>query len=86
MMARQYHRYLFPQFAAAPQQWRAMVLPEQQRRFFPPELALQSEASFLAFRTLHLQRRVFGLLLPQTLSGRPFQEYTYVSSTMAMCG
>ena len=60
----------------------APLLPEQQQRFFPPQLALQSEASFLAFRTLHLQGRVFGLLLPRVLSGRPFQEYTYVDGEM----
>jgi hypothetical protein len=32
----------------------------------------------LAFRSLHLQGRVLGLLLPKALGGRPFHEYRYV--------
>jgi transmembrane protein DUF3556 len=32
----------------------------------------------LAFRSLHLQGRTLGLLLPRAISGRPFQEYSYV--------
>jgi hypothetical protein len=32
----------------------------------------------MAFRSLHLQGRALGLLLPRAISGRPFQEYSYV--------
>ncbi len=32
----------------------------------------------MAFRSLHLQGRTLGLLLPQAIDGRPFQEYNYV--------
>ena len=32
----------------------------------------------LAFRSLHLQGRALGLLLPRALRGRPFHEYRYV--------
>ncbi len=55
----------------------APLLREQQERFLPPELATQADAGFLAFRTMHLQGRVLGMLLPETTDGRPFQEYFY---------
>ena len=32
----------------------------------------------MAFRSLHLQGRALGLLLPKALGGRPFAEYHYV--------
>ena len=32
----------------------------------------------MAFRSLHLQGRALGLLLPTALGGRPFEEYHYV--------
>jgi hypothetical protein len=32
----------------------------------------------MAFRSLHLQGRCLGLLLPRALGGRPFEEYHYV--------
>jgi hypothetical protein len=56
----------------------APLLREQQERFMPAEQALQLDAGYLAFRTLHLQGRVLGLLLPRATGGNPFQEYTYV--------
>lgn len=55
----------------------APLLREQQIRFLPAEKALEADASFLAFRTLHLQGRVLGLVLPIATSGRPFNEYIY---------
>jgi len=54
------------------------LLREQQQRFLPPAQALRTDASFLAFRAMHLQGRILGLLLPKAIDGRPFQEYTYV--------
>ena len=56
----------------------APLLTEQQRRFLPAEQAVQADSGFLAFRTLHLQGRVLGMLLPRATDGNPFQEYTYV--------
>jgi hypothetical protein len=53
----------------------AQLLPEQQRRFLPPEQAVQADSGFLAFRTLHLQGRVLGMLLPRAIDGQPFQDY-----------
>lgn len=55
----------------------APLLREQQQRFLSAEEAVQADASFLAFRTLHLQGRVLGLIGPRATEGRPFQEYTY---------
>lgn len=55
----------------------APLLREQQERFLTPEQAVQADSGFLAFRTLHLQGRVLGMLLPRAIDGRPFQEYTY---------
>jgi Transmembrane protein of unknown function (DUF3556) len=56
----------------------APLLREQQERFLPAEQALQADAGLLAFRTLHLQGRILGMLLPRATGGNPFQEYTYV--------
>lgn len=56
----------------------APLLREQQERYLPAQQALQADSGLLAFRTLHLQGRILGLLLPRALRGRPFQEYTYV--------
>jgi len=53
------------------------LLSEQQDRFFPVEKAVEAHASFLAFRTLHLQGRVLGMVLPHVTDGRPFNEYFY---------
>ena len=56
----------------------APLLREQQERFLPVEQAVQADSGLLAFRTLHLQGRILGLLLPKATDGHPFQEYTYV--------
>ncbi len=56
----------------------AQLLPLQQKRFLAPLEATQSDASFLAFRTLHLQGRVLGKLLPQATDGKGFSEYAFV--------
>jgi hypothetical protein len=55
----------------------APLLVEQQQRFLPPEQAVRADAGFLAFRTMHLQGRILGMLLPRALDGNPFREYTY---------
>jgi Transmembrane protein of unknown function (DUF3556) len=55
----------------------APLLREQQERFLPAEQAVQADSGFLAFRTLHLQGRVLGMLLPQATNGKPFQDYVY---------
>jgi hypothetical protein len=55
----------------------APLLTEQQRRFLPKDQAVQADVGFLAFRTMHLQGRILGLLLPEATDGNPFQEYTY---------
>jgi hypothetical protein len=65
------HEKLYKLKRAAP------LLYEQQRRFLPPQQAVQADSGFLAFRTLHLQGRVLGMLLPQATDGNPFQEYLY---------
>jgi len=56
----------------------APLLREQLDRLLPADQALQIDAGFLAFRSLHLQGRILGLLLPRATDGNPFQEYTYV--------
>lgn len=53
------------------------LLREQQQRFLAPEKAVEADATLLAFRTLHLQGRVLGMLLPRATDGQPFCEYTY---------
>jgi hypothetical protein len=55
----------------------APLLREQQERWLTPEQAVRADAGFLAFRTLHLQGRILGMLLPRALDGRPFQDYVY---------
>jgi hypothetical protein len=56
----------------------APLLREQQERFLSAEQAVQADSGLLAFRTLHLQGRILGMLLPRATDGRPFQQYTYV--------
>lgn len=56
----------------------APLLREQQERYLSKEQAVQADSGLLAFRTLHLQGRILGLLLPRATGGNPFQEYTYV--------
>ena len=53
------------------------LLREQLERFAPAEAA-SMDSRGMAFRSLHLQGRALGLLLPKALGGRPFQEYHYV--------
>src|SRR5215470_4453605 len=50
---------------------------EQLERFAPAEAA-NMDSRGMAFRSLHLQGRTLGLLLPKALGGRPFEEYSYV--------
>jgi hypothetical protein len=51
---------------------------EQLEATLSPEDALRTDATIMAFRTMHLQGRVFGLLLPKAIGNRSFQDYTYV--------
>jgi hypothetical protein len=51
---------------------------EQLEATLSPEDALRTDATIMAFRTMHLQGRVLGLLLPKALGDRPYQDYTYV--------
>jgi hypothetical protein len=53
------------------------LLREQLERFAPAEAA-NMDCRGLAFRSLHLQGRTLGLLLPKVIGDRPFHEYTYV--------
>ena len=53
------------------------LLREQLERFAPAEAGSMASRG-MAFRSLHLQGRTLGLLLPRMLGGRPFEEYTYV--------
>lgn len=55
----------------------APLLYEQQRRYLSPADATLGDAVFLAFRTMHLQGRILGLLLPKATDGHPFSEYVY---------
>jgi len=55
----------------------APLLREQQERFLPIEQAIRTDAGLLAFRTLHLQGRILGMLLPRAIDGGPFREWTY---------
>jgi len=57
---------------------RASPLLREQLERFAPEEAASMDCRGLAFRSLHLQGRTLGLLLPQAIGGRPFQEYCYV--------
>jgi hypothetical protein len=56
----------------------APVMMRQYERFLPPSEIVRAEASGFAFRTLHLQGRALGLLLPTATDGVPFQRYTYM--------
>ncbi len=55
----------------------APLFREQLERFLPAEAA-PTDCRLLAFRSLHLQGRTLGLLLPKAIDRRPFQDYTYV--------
>src|SRR5262249_30061580 len=55
----------------------APLLYQQQRRYLGPVDAVKADAGFLAFRTMHLQGRVLGWLLPRATDGKPFREYIY---------
>ena len=57
---------------------RASPLLREQLERFAPEEAANMDCRGLAFRSLHLQGRTLGLLLPRALGGAPFQEYNYV--------
>jgi hypothetical protein len=50
---------------------------EQLERFAPAEAA-NMDSRGMAFRSLHLQGRCLGLLVPKAIDGRPFAEYHYV--------
>lgn len=54
----------------------APLLREQLERWAPADAA-SMDSRGTAFRSLHLQGRALGLLLPQALEGRPFDEYHY---------
>jgi hypothetical protein len=56
----------------------APLAREQLADTMSPEDALRTDATVMAFRTMHLQGRVFGLLLPKAIGERAFQDYTYV--------
>jgi transmembrane protein DUF3556 len=53
------------------------LLHEQLERFAPAEAA-SMDSRGMAFRSLHLQGRCLGLLVPRAIGSRPFQEYRYV--------
>jgi len=53
------------------------LLREQLERFAPAEAA-SMDSRGMAFRSLHLQGRCLGLLLPKAMGGRSFEEYSYV--------
>jgi hypothetical protein len=55
------------------------LFQEQLERLLPAEAAL-TECRGLAFRSLHLQGRTLGLLLPRALGERSFHEYRYIDS------
>jgi hypothetical protein len=54
------------------------LMREQLERLLPAPEAARRDCGLLAFRAMHLQGRILGLLLPKAIGGRPFQEYTYV--------
>ena len=60
----------------------APTLLEQLERFFAPARAVQIHESFNAFRSMHLQGRVLGLLLPRVLQERKSQDYTWVDGEL----
>ncbi len=57
---------------------RASPLLRQQIERFAPAEAASMDSRGMAFRSLHLQGRTLGLLLPRAISHRPFEEYHYV--------
>jgi hypothetical protein len=57
---------------------RASPLFREQLERFAPQEAASMDSRGMAFRALHLQGRVLGLLLPRAIGDRPFEEYNYV--------
>lgn len=55
----------------------APLLLEQQQKYRSPADAVRADTGFLTFRAMHLQGRTLGMLLPQAIDNKPFQEYTY---------
>jgi hypothetical protein len=55
------------------------LFQEQLQKLLPAEAAL-TECRGLAFRSLHLQGRTLGLLVPKAIDGRPFEDYRYFDS------
>jgi hypothetical protein len=55
----------------------APLLFEQQQQHLPADQALRADATFMAFRAMHLQGRILGMLFPKAIDGNRFQEYTY---------
>jgi hypothetical protein len=55
----------------------APLLIEQQQRSLGPVEAVRADATLLAFRTLHLQGRALGLLLPKAIGELPYQQFTF---------
>lgn len=56
---------------------RASPLLREQLERFAPEEAGSMDSRGMAFRSLHLQGRALGLLLPRAIGDRPFAEYHY---------
>jgi hypothetical protein len=61
----------------APLKRASPLLRTQLERFAPHEAENMTTRGF-AFRSLHLQGRALGVLLPKALGGRSFHEYSYV--------
>ena len=55
----------------------APLLFEQLQRSRAPVEAVRADATLLAFRTLHLQGRSLGALLPKAIGDLPYQRFTY---------
>ncbi len=54
----------------------APLLREQLEKFSPAD-AEGMDSRGMAFRSLHLQGRTLGLMLPKAIEGRPFEDYNY---------
>jgi hypothetical protein len=54
------------------------LLSVQNERYYDATEATRAAASFLAFRTLHLQGRVLGMMLPRLIGDRPIGDYEVV--------
>jgi len=54
----------------------APLLREQLERYSPADVA-GMDSRGTAFRSLHLQGRALGLLLPKAIDGKPFADYSY---------